>query len=100
MERPGENLALFAYVEDHAVGGCCPGNLGVKFDGVSVVVFAFRERLFGLLATGDINDRHGDANDLVDFVTRGLIGDEQGTGCVGLVRVWDDDLKAGSKARR
>ena len=61
-----------AGVEDHAVGVGGPGNLGTEFDGVTVVVFAFDEGLFGLLAAGDIDDRDGDADDLVDFVARGL----------------------------
>ena len=95
LGEAGEGLPALAGVEDHAVGFGGPRDLGVEFDSVAVVVFALGECLFGLLAAGDVDDRHGDADDLVDLVARGLIGDEQGAGCAGLVRVGDDDLKAG-----
>jgi hypothetical protein len=65
-------------VEDHAVLGCGPGDLGVEFDGVTIVVFAFGEGLFGLFPSGDIDDGDGDSDDLVGFVAGGLEGDEKG----------------------
>ena len=94
LGEAGEGLPALAGVEDHAVGFGGPGDLGIEFDGVAVVVFAFGEGLFGLFAAGDVDDRHGDTDDLVHLVARGLIGDEQGAGRVGLVRVGNEDLKA------
>ena len=75
---PVSSSHLRADVEDHAAGVGGPGNLGVEFDGVTVVIFAFDEGLFGLLAPGDIDDGDGDADDLIDLVPCGLVGDEEG----------------------
>ena len=67
-----------AGVEDHSVGFGGPGNLGTELDGVAIVVFTFGEGLFSLFATGDVDQRDGDADDLIDLVAGGLIGDEKG----------------------
>ncbi len=61
---------------------------------MTVVVFAFGESFFGVSCGGDIDDGDGDADDLVDFVARGLIGDEEGARCAGPVRVGKADFKA------
>jgi hypothetical protein len=66
--------------EDESVRFGSPGNVGIEFDGVAVVVFAFGEGLFGSLEVGDIYDGNGDAYDFVDLITGGLKGDEMGAG--------------------
>jgi hypothetical protein len=68
--------------------------LGTELDGVAVVVFAFDESLFGLLAAGDVDDGDGDSDDLVYFVARGLVGDEDGAGHGGAMGVGIADFEA------
>jgi hypothetical protein len=76
------------------VGG--PGDLGVEFNGVAVVVFAFDERLLGLLAASDIDDRDGDADDLVGLITSGVKGDEVGALFVEGVGIGVADFESGA----
>ena len=67
-------------------GSAVQGTCGIEFDGVAVVIFAFDEGLFGSLAEGDVDDGDGDADDLVDLVTGGLVGDEEGAALAGLAQ--------------
>jgi hypothetical protein len=60
------------------------------------VDFAFDERLFGLLATSDIDDGDGDADDLVGLVAGGMKGDEVGALFVEGVGVGVADFEAGT----
>ena len=90
----GKGLPPEAGVEDHAIRVCRPGDLRVEFDCMTVVVFAFGEGLFGLLSLSDVHDGHGDADDLVDLVAGGLIGDEVRRVLAGMMRVRKMELKA------
>src|SRR5207248_3280177 len=87
LRKAGEGFPAMAGVEDHSIGICGPGYFGTEFDGVAIVVFAFGEGLFGLFAAGDVDQRDGDADDLVRLVARGLIGDEKGAHEVRLMGV-------------
>ncbi len=91
----GEGLPAVAGVEDHSVGVCGPGDFGTELDGVAVVVFAFDEGLFGLLAAGDVDNGDGDSDDLVDFVAGGLKGDEDGARDGGAMWGGGADFEAG-----
>jgi hypothetical protein len=91
----GKGFPPVAGVEDHSVGVCGPGNLGTEFDGVAIVVLAFDEGLLSQLAAGDVDDRDGDSDNLVDFVARGLIGDEDGARHGRSMRVGIADFEAG-----
>ena len=55
-----------------------PGNLGIEFDGMAVVIFTLAQRLFGELAAGDIDDSNRDTDNLFGFVANRLIGSNQG----------------------
>ena len=68
-------------------GSAVQGTCGTELDGVAVVVFAFDEGLFGLFAAGDVDQRDGDADDLIGLVAGGLIGDEKGAYEVRLMRI-------------
>jgi hypothetical protein len=66
------------------------------------VVFTFGERLFCLLAAGDIDDGDGDADDLVRLIARGVKRDETSAFfAVGVgVRVADLEAVAGFAVKR
>jgi hypothetical protein len=70
--------------------------LRIEFDGVAIVVFAFDERFFGLLAASDVDDRDRDADDLVGLVASGMKGDEVGAFFVKGVGVRVTDFEAGT----
>src|ERR1700733_2203320 len=74
-------------VEDDAVGLGGPGDLRIEFDCVAVMVFAFGEGLFGLLAASDIDNRDGDADDLVGFIARRLVRSEEGACDAWITRI-------------
>jgi hypothetical protein len=89
----GEGLPALIGIEDHAVGFRRPGDLRIEFDGVAIVVFAFGEGFFDLFAAGDIHERDGHADDLIDFVASGLKRDKEGTCNVRMMRIGASGLK-------
>ena len=52
----GESPPALAGVEDGAIGFGGPGNLGVEFDCVAIMVFALAQSFFLLFDRGDIGD--------------------------------------------
>jgi hypothetical protein len=91
----GKSLPPVAGVEDHSIGVRGPRDLRTEFNGIAVVVFAFNEGLFGLLAAGDVDDGDGDSDDLVYFVAGWLIRDEDGAGQARPMRVGVADFETG-----
>jgi hypothetical protein len=93
----GERLPAPACGEDEAVGFGGPWDLGIKFDGVAIVVFALGEGLFGLLDVGDVDEGEGDADDLFCFVSCGLEGDEEGARDLGVAGVGATGFDGGGR---